>query len=148
MLLLRASLLPSLLILLSLSLTVRATEVSHEEDLPPALPVAQDTTEPAPATSGAEADNQPLAPLTPDFTLLGSEIAAGQFRTLFWSPGQSFASIDTPVPVLVARGQNPGPVLCLTGALHGDELNWDGAAADVPAEPAQHERYRHRRAHC
>ena len=40
-----------------------------------------------------------------------------------WSPGQSFASIDTPVPVLVARGQNPGPVLCLTAALHGDELN-------------------------
>src|SRR5690606_40463922 len=77
MLLLRASLLPNLLMLLSLSLPVRATEVSHEEDLPPALPVAQDTTEPAPATSGAEADNKPL---TPDFTLLGSEIAAGQDR--------------------------------------------------------------------
>src|SRR5690606_42141636 len=85
----RATLLPNLLMLLSLSLPVRATEVSHEEDLPPALPVAKDTTEPAPATSGAEADNKPL---TPDFTLLGSEIAAGQFRTLFWSPGQSFAS--------------------------------------------------------
>lgn len=28
-----------------------------------------------------------------------------------------------PVPVIVLNGTGPGPVLCLTGAVHGDELN-------------------------
>ncbi|QQD22346.1 succinylglutamate desuccinylase [Oceanospirillaceae bacterium ASx5O] len=124
--LLRALLLPSLFPTLLLSLPAQATEVSHEEDLPPAVPVTAtaDTAaaEPAPDTA-APAPLAEVLPTPAAFSLLGSEIAAGQFRTLFWSPGQSFASIDTPVPVLVARGQKPGPVLCLTAALHGDELN-------------------------
>ena len=28
-----------------------------------------------------------------------------------------------PVPVIVLNGKGPGPVLCLTAAVHGDELN-------------------------
>ena len=55
--------------------------------------------------------------------LLNAEVQPGSFNTLYWSSEQSFASIATPVPVLVAHGANPGPVLCLTAAVHGDELN-------------------------
>lgn len=89
-----------------------ATELAEEEDIVPApLPAAEPE-----AISGPVMRPDPL-------TLLGHSVAPGQFRTLSWSPGQSFSSIETPVPVLVARGQHPGPVVCLTAAIHGDELN-------------------------
>ncbi|MEC8103363.1 MAG: succinylglutamate desuccinylase/aspartoacylase family protein, partial [Pseudomonadota bacterium] len=76
-------------------------------------------------TDAIEVDNSAAESdiTTPPFTLLNQAIQPGQFRTLYWSPGQSFASIDTPVPVLVAHGKEPGPSVCLTAAVHGDELN-------------------------
>ena len=55
--------------------------------------------------------------------LLGEEVLPGKFMPLNWSPEQSFQSLNTPVPVLVAHGANRGPVMCLTAAIHGDELN-------------------------
>ncbi|GAA5135873.1 succinylglutamate desuccinylase/aspartoacylase family protein [Alloalcanivorax gelatiniphagus] len=61
----------------------------------------------------------PVAPLE----LLGKSVPVGTFDTLYWTPDQSFRSIATPVPVLVAHGTRPGPYLCLTAAVHGDELN-------------------------
>lgn len=57
------------------------------------------------------------------FTLLGSEVAAGTATRLAWSPSQSFEGIAGSTPVLVVNGKEPGPVLCLTAAVHGDELN-------------------------
>ncbi len=55
--------------------------------------------------------------------LLNNTIEPGTFRTLHWAPGFSMSSLNTPVPVLVAHGENPGKVLCITAAVHGDELN-------------------------
>ena len=55
--------------------------------------------------------------------LLGSEVPIGKFGTLYWKPVQSFLSIETPVPVLVVHGKEAGPTICLTAAIHGDELN-------------------------
>lgn len=75
---------------------------------------------PAAATPLSESD----APATtPDFTLLEKSVAPGHSRTLFWTPSSALDSLETPVPVLVVHGKNPGPVLCLTAAVHGDELN-------------------------
>ncbi len=42
---------------------------------------------------------------------------------LSWSPTQTFEGIAVPTPVLVVNGAKPGPRLCLTAAVHGDELN-------------------------
>lgn len=56
-------------------------------------------------------------------SLLNNTIAPGTFRTLHWAPGLSMTSLNTPVPVLVSHGAEPGPTLCLTAAIHGDELN-------------------------
>ena len=67
---------------------------------------------------------QPAAdPIPLPLPLLGRQVEPGSFATLHWTPDQSFASIATPVPVLVAHGDKPGPRLCLTAAIHGDELN-------------------------
>ncbi len=92
-----------------------ATEVEDEDIAKPEqAPAPQVVEEPV----VIEEDGRP-AP----FTLLGDSVAAGGIDTLYWSPEQSFASIATPVPVLVAHGSQPGPTVCLTAAIHGDELN-------------------------
>ena len=57
------------------------------------------------------------------FLLLGSEVPPGTTTRLAWSPSQSFQGISAPTPVLIVNGIKAGPVLCLTAAVHGDELN-------------------------
>ena len=75
----------------------------------------QEATAP-PADADEPPDRRPLV-------LLGSEVPAGTSTRLSWSPEHSFAGIAGPTPVLVVNGAKPGPVLCLTAAIHGDELN-------------------------
>ncbi|MEH6357565.1 MAG: succinylglutamate desuccinylase/aspartoacylase family protein [Pseudomonadales bacterium] len=55
--------------------------------------------------------------------LLGNQVLPGTSTRLAWSPSQSFEGIAAPTPVLVVKGAKPGPILCLTAAVHGDELN-------------------------
>jgi hypothetical protein len=55
--------------------------------------------------------------------LLGAEVAPATSTRLAWSPNQSFEGIFSATPVLVVNGAEPGPTVCLTAAVHGDELN-------------------------
>lgn len=55
--------------------------------------------------------------------LLNSEVLPGTSTRLGWSPSVSFIGISAPTAVLVLNGVKPGPTLCLTAAVHGDELN-------------------------
>tara|TARA_R100000306_G_scaffold62604_1_gene75695 strand:- start:44855 stop:46642 length:1788 start_codon:yes stop_codon:yes gene_type:complete len=58
-----------------------------------------------------------------DLRLLGSIVKPGTAARLGWSPGVAISGLDQPTPVLVVHGAKPGPTLCLTSAVHGDELN-------------------------
>ncbi|WP_237054928.1 succinylglutamate desuccinylase/aspartoacylase family protein [Microbulbifer sediminum] len=55
--------------------------------------------------------------------LLGSEVPPATATRLAWSPSQHFEGVYSNTAVLVVNGANPGPTLCLTAAVHGDELN-------------------------
>jgi predicted deacylase len=55
--------------------------------------------------------------------ILGAEVPAGTSTRLAWSPQVNISGLALPTPVLVINGDKPGPTLCLTGAIHGDELN-------------------------
>jgi hypothetical protein len=57
------------------------------------------------------------------FVLLGEQVDPGTSVRLSWSPDQSFEGIAVPTAVLVVNGVDAGPTLCLTAAIHGDELN-------------------------
>lgn len=62
-------------------------------------------------------------PQHPPFILLGVEVPPATSTRLAWAPSQSFEGIYSATPVLVVNGAKPGPTLCLTAAIHGDELN-------------------------
>ncbi len=55
--------------------------------------------------------------------LLGMAVPPGAARRLSWGGHEIFEGISETTPVLAVNGAEPGPVLCLTGAVHGDELN-------------------------
>lgn len=64
---------------------------------------------------------QPKGPLP--FVLLNTEVEPGTATRLLWSPSKSYEGIATPTPILIVNGAQPGPTLCVTAAIHGDELN-------------------------
>lgn len=55
--------------------------------------------------------------------ILGQRIAPGSAERLSWSATELFEGVPVSTPVLVVNGSRPGPTLCLTAAIHGDELN-------------------------
>lgn len=55
--------------------------------------------------------------------LLGNEIMPATSERLSWSATELFEGVPVSTPVLVVNGALPGPKLCLTAAVHGDELN-------------------------
>lgn len=63
------------------------------------------------------------APTETAINLLGHNIQRGSFQRLYWTADQAVAGLSMPTPVLVASGLESGPTLCLTAAVHGDELN-------------------------
>lgn len=79
-----------------------------------------------PAANGEREDDDAArsAGLLPEpIQMLGSQVEAGKRATLGWHANNDVAGLQVDTPVLVAHGVSPGPVLCLTAAIHGDELN-------------------------
>ncbi len=70
----------------------------------------------AEAVTSAEGRAEPLQ-------LLGAEIPPGESMRLSWSATELFEGVPVSTPVLAINGELPGPSLCLTAAVHGDELN-------------------------
>ncbi|MDV2858318.1 MULTISPECIES: succinylglutamate desuccinylase/aspartoacylase family protein [Oceanimonas] len=57
------------------------------------------------------------------FELAGQSVPAGQRRTMQLALAQLYTQSPLTVPVEVVNGKQPGPVLLLCAAIHGDELN-------------------------
>ncbi len=124
-------------LLLGLLLSCAATATEDPADDPPRdqapRPIAPNvdlkevTRPPEPAEPIAEADvmGPPLpAPAEAEsFILLGREVPPGVATRLSWTPDGGISGLASPTPVLAINGANPGPTLCLTAAVHGDELN-------------------------
>lgn len=102
---------------------------------PSPTPTDPAQTQPQAGPDGAvSASNPPRAPTTDrpptegsqaaaPFKLLGAEVPPGEVRKLSWVANQHYSGIESPTPVLVAHGSQPGRVLCITAAIHGDEIN-------------------------
>jgi predicted deacylase len=79
-----------------------------ETDLP-AIPLADAVT----AAGGAASA----------ISVLDVEVDPGSAQRLSWSATELFEGVPVSTPVLVVNGALPGPTLCLTAAVLGDELN-------------------------
>ncbi len=87
------------------------------DDLAREAPLASPPARPSPFDDGFR--GQPWHTLS----LLRAEVAPGDKQRLFLRASESFAGASVEIPVLVMRGVEPGPTLCLTAGVHGDELN-------------------------
>jgi len=55
--------------------------------------------------------------------LLNVDIPPATATRLIWKPSRTFSGMAVDTPVLAVNGASDGPTLCLTAAIHGDELN-------------------------
>ncbi|MDH5455005.1 MAG: succinylglutamate desuccinylase/aspartoacylase family protein [Gammaproteobacteria bacterium] len=95
----------------------RSSETSAAaEDLVEAVPAHPHDVPLADAVTTATGIAEPLG-------ILGREIAPGSAQRLAWSATELFEGVPVSTPVLAVNGKLPGPTLCLTAAVHGDELN-------------------------
>ncbi len=97
------------------------------ENQPPETPITEKSAAPADFSELVNTEEQPGEPDEPpgegSLELLGQAIPAGSSRRLTWSASEVFEGVSTTTPVLVVNGTKPGPTVCLTAAIHGDELN-------------------------
>jgi predicted deacylase len=54
---------------------------------------------------------------------LDAVVQPGESRQASWGVSESFAGVVAATPILIVRGTEPGPTLCVTAGIHGDELN-------------------------
>lgn len=54
-------------------------------------------------------------------------VAPGESCDLNLKIAESYSGRTVQIPIHVRRGSNPGPVVCITAAVHGDEINGTGA---------------------
>jgi uncharacterized protein len=57
------------------------------------------------------------------FEIAGAKIAPGEYQELNLKVSEYYTSQATQIPVFVKRGKQDGPVLFVTAAVHGDEIN-------------------------
>ena len=88
-----------------------------------------------PSVSGEDASDQTVRPSPssvivknePETILskfvLGVEVPPNTATRLVWVPEENHSGFVEQTPVLIVNGENPGKTLCVTAAVHGDELN-------------------------
>jgi len=88
---------------------IEAEPLEIEEVDEPVIPLAN-------AVTVAKGEAKPME-------LLNSAVPPGSYQRLSWTATELFEGVPVATPVLVVNGRLPGPILCLTAAVHGDELN-------------------------
>jgi hypothetical protein len=101
---------------------VAPTPALIEEDKAVEEPTVEPEASPIPLLP-LPTDELPALPVNKSITLFKTEVLPNTSTRLAWSSGIQIAGLAQPTPVLVVNGAHPGPTLCLTASIHGDELN-------------------------
>ncbi|MCA9300765.1 MAG: succinylglutamate desuccinylase/aspartoacylase family protein [Phycisphaerales bacterium] len=64
----------------------------------------------------------------------GTPVRRGEKASLSISVSEDYSGADVTLPVQVWRGQEDGPTVCVTAAVHGDEINGTGAIRHIIRE--------------
>ena len=68
----------------------------------------------------------------------GDEIPAGASINVHLAVGESYSSMTVRIPIHIRRATEDGPVVFVTAALHGDEINGTGAVRQLIRDPGLH----------
>jgi predicted deacylase len=74
-------------------------------------------------SSAADTAAAPVEPLSLSKFILDTEVKPGTSVRLTWNSETAVGGFSEATPIIVVNGTTPGKTLCLTGAVHGDELN-------------------------
>ncbi len=100
------------------------TAVSDPENTGVAIDLlADESTEHAASIPLADAVTIADATTARTISMLNADVLPGTYRRLSWSATEMFEDLPVATPVIVVNGNAPGPTVCLTAAIHGDELN-------------------------
>lgn len=58
-----------------------------------------------------------------DLNILGEIIKPGESKTIDFNIAKLYTATSVEIPIIVERSLIPGPVVLLTGGIHGDEIN-------------------------
>jgi predicted deacylase len=97
--------------------------IAPDLDLKDVAPLPQPVPPLEPTVDAAEQTETHESAHEEKLILLGSEVAPGTATRLAWTTAGTIAGLATPTPVMVIKGKTPGKTLCITAAVHGDELN-------------------------
>jgi hypothetical protein len=86
-------------------------------------PLTEDAAQETAIVPLADAVTVATATTARTITMLRSDVLPGTYQRLSWSATEMFEDLPISTPILVVNGTTPGPTLCLTAAVHGDELN-------------------------
>lgn len=95
----------------------------HPDILPRVLTTPDQNVKPNAQNVSEEVPQASSSAPQPALKLLKAEVKPGTSTRLAWEPKVAFMGISVPTAVLVVNGVRQGPTLCLTAAVHGDELN-------------------------
>ena len=65
----------------------------------------------------------------------GEEIPVGESRNVRLNVSESYSSMTVRIPIQIRRAKEDGPVVFVTAALHGDEINGTGAIRQLIKDP-------------
>jgi len=95
-------------------------EIASKTDRPPDPPSPPTGTV---DTSSSTARPEPSLPPWTTVEILGTSLSTGTRAAADLVTSASFSGNRVSIPVLMARGAHRGRTICLTGGIHGDELN-------------------------
>ncbi len=101
------------------ALLLAALPAHAQTPTPPPAEIPAPPPAPIPAPAAVVAPEPPWESLE----ILGASVQPGSQTRLFLRSSESFAGANVETPVIVMRGTLPGPTLCLTAGIHGDEVN-------------------------
>ncbi|WP_220719192.1 succinylglutamate desuccinylase/aspartoacylase family protein [Agarivorans litoreus] len=95
-------------------------ELALPDQTKPIIPIVVGKSSEASASETTEEQKQDVwGPLS----LLNTELSPNSTATLDWYSGHLPGGFELATPVVVIHGKEPGPRVCLTAAIHGDEVN-------------------------
>lgn len=118
-------------LVLGLPAAAAPTEVGPEVERVEELPSPAEDETPAAGAAKSQGEEAAEAPVEAEpeepqwgmLEILGEEVPPGSVRELSLSVSETYIGLTVDVPVVVVRGVEEGPTLCLTAGIHGDELN-------------------------